>query len=604
MLNISRRVIPSHTLGDGPSVDDAFSVGDASSVDKVSASINKMPSSDFNLPEAIWRLFASRGVTEASQLDYKAGNLLHFQKLNGLERALDLLVGVQKDQQQLTIVGDFDADGATSTCVLKLGLEMFGFSKVEFLVPNRFDFGYGLSPEIVDIAAAEGAQLIVTVDNGISSINGVERANSLNIPVIITDHHLPGQSLPDAAAIINPNLKDCPFPSKNLAGVGVAFYLLLALRARFEKDNLYQELGISRPNVTELLDLVSLGTVADVVPLDSNNRILVHQGLQRIRAGKCRPGITELLQVARRNQSDLVASDLGFAVAPRLNAAGRLDDMTIGIQCLLARDNVTARKFAFQLDQLNQERRSIEADMQNDAQHVLSQMQLDGDSLPEGIALYDEHWHQGIVGIVAGRIKEKHCRPTIAFARQDETTLKGSGRSIPGLHLRDLLEEINNRCPELIIKFGGHAAAAGLSIKESDYVVFKTVFSAICKELLSPELLTGKIITDGELECSDISLEFAAQLRSAGPWGQAFPEPLFDGIFELQEQRIVGEKHLKMQVKSKTGLLLDAIAFNVDINDWPNRNCQQVQLVYKLDINEFRGRRSVQLLVDALAVAN
>lgn len=551
--------------------------------------------------ESVWRLFISRGVTDDQQLNYAASNLLHFEQLNGVETALDILIDTLTSKKQITIVGDFDADGATSTAVLKLGLEMFGFANVQFLVPNRFDFGYGLSPEIVDIAASEGAQLIITVDNGISSISGVQRANELHIPVVVTDHHLPGESLPDAAAIINPNLKDCAFPSKNLAGVGVAFYLLVALRARFESEQLFQKFGVQRPNIASLLDLVALGTVADVVPLDSNNRVLVHQGLQRIRAGKCRPGITELLGVANRKHTDLVASDLAFAVAPRLNAAGRLDDMTIGIQCLLAGDSGGARRLAFQLDQLNQERRSIEADMQNDAQQILADMQLDGESLPEGIALYDDHWHQGIVGIVAGRIKEKHYRPTIAFAKQDDTTLKGSGRSIPGLHLRDLLEEINSRYPSLILKFGGHAAAAGLSINAGSFSEFKTVFTDICKETLSPEALTGKIVTDGELPCRDLNMEFATQLRRAGPWGQAFPEPVFDGVFDLLEQRIVGGKHLKMQVKSKGGVLLDAIAFNVDIETWPNRHCQQIEMVYKLDINEFRGRQSVQLLVDDLA---
>lgn len=551
-------------------------------------------------PEAILRLFASRGITDPQQLNYSASNLLHYQQLSGLDKAIQLLLEALTQSQQLTIVGDFDADGATSTAVLKLGLEMFGFKKVEFLVPNRFDFGYGLSPEIVDIAAEQGAQLIITVDNGISSLSGVQRANGLSIPVIITDHHLPGEELPDAAAIVNPNLKDCPFPSKNLAGVGVAFYLLLALRAYFEQHQLYVHYGIHKPNLGTLLDLVALGTVADVVPLDDNNRVLVHQGLQRIRAGKCRPGITALLEMANRSPHDLVATDLGFAVAPRLNAAGRLDDMTIGIHCLLTDSEQSARKMAFQLDQLNQERRAIEADMQSDAQQVLAAMKLESDRLPEGLALYDEDWHQGIVGIVAGRIKEKYFRPVIAFAKQDETVLKGSGRSIPGLHLRDLLEEINSRYPGLIIKFGGHAAAAGLSIKTHDFEQFNTVFKDVCRETLSTEALNGKIYTDGELACGDLNLEFAAELRSAGPWGQAFPEPVFDGVFTLCEQRIVGGKHLKMQVKSPSGVLLDAIAFNIEEENWPNWNCKQVQLVYKLDINEFRGRRSVQLLVDAL----
>lgn len=547
------------------------------------------------------RIFAARGVKCDADLSYQANGLLHYQQLAGTQAAVELLQQALEQQHKIIIIGDFDADGATSTALLMLGLHQFGFRNIDFLVPNRFDFGYGLSPEIVDVAASQGAQMLITVDNGISSIQGVKQANSLNIPVIITDHHLPGEQLPDAAAIINPNVQTCEFPSKNLAGVGVAFYLLLALRAHFEQAGLFDTPGSAKPNLGNLLDLVALGTVADVVPLDSNNRILVHQGIQRIRAGKCRPGISALLELARRNQSDIVASDLAFAVGPRLNAAGRLDDMTIGIQCLLAENMASARSMALQLDQLNQERRSIEADMQQEAQRILEQMQIDGVQLPEGIALYEPHWHQGIVGILAGRIKDKHFRPVVAFAQQDADTLKGSGRSIPGLHFRDLLEEINNRYPGLIIKFGGHAAAAGLSIKRDDFKQFQTVLNSLCGEWLSPESLTGEILTDGELSRQELELDFARMLRMAGPWGQAFPEPQFDGVFSLIAQRIVGEKHLKMQVKSRDGCLLDAIAFNVDLNEWPNHGCQQVQLVYKLDVNEFRGQQSVQLLVDALA---
>ena len=381
----------------------------------------------------------------------------------------------------------------------------------------------------------------------------------------------------------------------------MAFYLLVALRGYFEQQNLFAELGLNKPNLGTLLDLVALGTVADVVPLDSNNRILVHQGIQRIRAGQCRPGITALLELANRNQAGIVASDLAFAVAPRLNAAGRLDDMTVGIQCLLADNTASARRMALQLDQLNQERRSIEAEMQQEAQLILEQRQLTDERRPEGIARYEPHWHQGIVGILAGRIKDKYFRPVIAFAQQDEQTLKGSGRSIPGLHFRDLLEELNNRYPGLILKFGGHAAAAGLSIQTEDFAQFNQVFNSLCQEWLSPEALTGEILTDGELSRQELSLEFAHLLRSAGPWGQAFPEPQFDGVFSLLEQRIVGEKHLKMQVKSADGCLLDAIAFNVETSKWPNGACKQVQLVYKLDVNEFRGRQSVQLLVDSLS---
>lgn len=552
-------------------------------------------------PESMVRLFAARGITCDADLQYQASGLLHYQQLSGTQKAVELLQQVLNTQDKIIIIGDFDADGATSTAVLLLGLRQFGFQNVDFLVPNRFDFGYGLSPEIVDVAADEGANILITVDNGISSIQGVKRANTLKIPVIITDHHLPGEQLPDAAAIINPNLKDCNFPSKNLAGVGVAFYLLVALRAHFEQQGLFQQWQLNKPNLGNLLDLVALGTVADVVPLDNNNRILVHQGIQRIRSGKCRPGISALLELAKRQQSDIVASDLAFAVGPRLNAAGRLDDMTVGIQCLLADNAGAARSFAFQLDQLNQERRSIESEMQQEAQQILAEMQLAGEQLPDGIALFEPHWHQGIVGILAGRIKDKHFRPVVAFAQQDENTLKGSGRSIPGLHFRDLLEEINNRYPGLIIKFGGHAAAAGLSINTEDFQQFRTVFSSLCHEWLSPEALSGEILTDGALTRQEFSLDFARMLRSAGPWGQGFPEPVFDGVFSLISQRIVGEKHLKMQVKSPDGCLLDAIAFNVDLTLWPNHECAKIQLVYKLDVNEFRGQQSVQLLVDALA---
>lgn len=553
------------------------------------------------LPPILARLFASRGVVADQELNYSASGLHHFGTMAGMSKALEILCEAQLKQRKIIIVGDFDADGATSTCVLMLGLPMFGFKHLDFLVPNRFDFGYGLSPEIVEVAAQQGAQLIITVDNGISSLSGVETAKALGIPVIVTDHHLPGETLPNADAIINPNIPSCQFPSKNLAGVGVAFYLLVALRAHFQEKQLFTSMHLAKPNLGTLLDLVALGTVADVVPLDSNNRILVHQGLQRIRSGKCRPGITALLEVANRQQNTIVASDLGFAVGPRLNAAGRLDDMTIGIQCLLAEDTGAARRMALQLDSLNQERRAIEAEMQEDAQLALSQMALDESGIPEGITLFEDHWHQGIVGILAGRIKDRFYRPTIAFARQDDELLKGSGRAIPGLHLRDLLEELNNRYPGLISKFGGHAAAAGLTIKVDDFQQFKDVFEAICSEKLSPEALSGDIITDGSLSESDMTLEVAQQLRQAGPWGQAFPEPLFDGVFELEAQRIVGHKHLKMQVKLPSGQLFDAIAFNIDVNEWPNNQTKKVQLVYKLDVNEFRGRRSVQLLVDALA---
>lgn len=551
-------------------------------------------------PPLIAKILANRHIESAAALDYRATNLLRADGFAGIQNAVTLLHQARVSQQRITIVGDFDADGATSTAVLMEGLRLFGFHHVDFLVPNRFDYGYGLSPEIVDEAAKMQSELIITVDNGISSLQGAQRCRELGIKLLITDHHLPGESLPCADAIINPNLADCGFSSKNLAGVGVAFYLLVAYRAYLAEQDWFTQNEQTAPNLASLLDLVALGTVADVVVLDDNNRILVHQGLQRIRSRQCRPGILALLEIANREADKLVSADLGFAVAPRLNAAGRLDDMTVGIQCLLATDMVSARRLAFQLDNLNQKRKAVEAEMQQDAEQMLAHLQL-ADDLPAGLALFQDHWHQGVVGILAGRVKERYFRPTIAFARQDQDFLKGSARSIPGVHIRDLLEELNSRYPDLIIKFGGHAAAAGLSIAASKFEAFSTCFAALCEEIISPQLLTGVCVTDGELSAADMSFAVAQQLRECGPWGQGFPEPTFDGIFDLLEQRIVGERHLKMQVKHASGLVLDAIAFNVDIQQWPDNSVRHVQLVYKLDVNEFRGRRTAQLLVDAIA---
>lgn len=547
-------------------------------------------------------ILASRGVSDEREMQYGAGNLLHFNQLRGIERTVEILLEVKASGQKLLIVGDFDADGATSTAVLKLGLSMLGFSNVDFLVPNRFEYGYGLSPEIVELALANGAQCIITVDNGISSIEGVALAKQQGLTVVVTDHHLPPESLPDADAIVNPNLSDCQFPSKNLAGVGVAFYLLLALRAEQEKRGVYADNTTLKPNIASMLDLVALGTVADVVPMDRNNRILVHQGIQRIRSGRCRPGISAILQIAKKSAHELQASDLGFVIGPRLNAAGRLDDMSVGIRCLLEEDSHKAYAIAAELDALNQERRQIEQDMQQDAAIVMEQMQFsDEQRLPSGIALYQPDWHQGIVGIVAGRVKEKYFRPVFAFALQEDGLLKGSGRSISGLHLKDLLEEMSQRYPGLLKKFGGHAAAAGLTIAETDFQQFSDVFEQLCSESLDENALQQVWHTDGALTHTELDMQFVQALQQAGPFGQAFPEPSFDGVFTLEDQRIVGAKHLKMQVRHEQGTLLDAIAFNVDLEQWPNSNAQQVQLVYKLDINEFRGRRSLQLIVDALA---
>ena len=542
------------------------------------------------------RLYASRGVKSATELERSAAGLLPFNLLKGIDAATGLLVEALQQQQQLIIVGDFDADGATSTAVLVTGLKALGFKRVEYLVPNRFEYGYGLTSEMAELAVAQGAELIITVDNGISAIDGVALAKKAGVKVLVTDHHLAGSELPAADAIVNPNQPGCSFPSKALAGVGVAFYLLLALRAALREQG-YFTAGQSEPNLAELLDLVALGTVADVVPLDSNNRILVHQGLMRIRSGKCRPGIQALIDVANRSAQKLTASDFGFALAPRLNAAGRLDDMSLGISCLLAPTIGLARQYAAELDSLNVERRAIEQSMQTEAQAFLSQLSFDGSELPECLCLYRHDWHQGVIGILAGRIKEQFHRPTIVFAQGDEGELKGSARSIQGLHIRDLLEEISTQYPGLIKKFGGHAMAAGLTISAERLDTFKLALSLTAKKHLTPEQLTAVIYTDGELPPECFDLGFSQLLQNAGPWGQAFPEPVFDGEFVLINQKMLADRHLKMMLQTPAGTLVDAIWFNADNKAWPDVNVQKVQLAYQLDINEYRDKQNLQLIV-------
>ena len=558
-----------------------------------------------HLPEQLHprlkQIYADRGVDDAAQLNRSAKALLHYDQLQGVEKAVSLLVNALAGNKKIIIVGDFDADGATSTALSMMSLWMMGSTNHDYLVPNRFDFGYGLSPEIVEVAAQQQAEVIMTVDNGIACFAGVEKAKSLGITVIVTDHHLAAESLPIADAIVNPNQPGCGFLSKNLAGVGVAFYLMLALRAELKANGWFEQQGLPVPNLATLLDLVALGTVADVVPLDDNNRILVHQGLQRIRSDKCRPGIQAIIDVAGKQRSRLVASDLGFVVGPRLNAAGRLDDMSLGIECLMTDDPARARQIAVQLDSLNRERREIEGSMQQEAVKALEGLDLEESALPFGLVLYQADYHQGVIGILAGRIKDKYYRPTIAFAHQDDDTLKGSARSIPGLHIRDLLEEINSRYPDIIGKFGGHAMAAGLSLPLKNLSAFEQVFHQIAEENLKDTPLAGELITDGELQTEDFTLAFAFCLKEAGPWGQGFPEPLFDGEFELIDQRLVGSKHLKMMVKHQSGVLIDAIAFNVDLALWPNAQCSHVNIAYKLDINEFRGRTSLQLMVEGVS---
>ena len=552
-----------------------------------------------NLPPLLRRLYASRGVSSAGELERSVRGMLPWQQLSGIDSAVALLYRALQEELRIVVVGDFDADGATSTALSVLALRALGCGNVTCLVPNRFDDGYGLSPEVVDQAHARGAQMILTVDNGISSHAGVDRAHELGIPVLVTDHHLPGETLPDAEAIVNPNLRDCTFPSKSLAGVGVAFYLMLALRAHLRDQGWFATRGLAEPNLAELLDLVALGTVADVVPLDANNRILTWQGLSRIRAGKCRPGIKALLEIANRDAQKLAASDLGFALGPRLNAAGRLDDMSVGVALLLC-DNVgEARVLASELDALNQTRKEIEQGMQAEALALCEKLERSSETLPGGLAMYHPEWHQGVVGILASRIKERFHRPVIAFAPAGDGLLKGSGRSIQGLHMRDALERLDTLYPGMMLKFGGHAMAAGLSLEASRFEEFQQRFGDLVTDWLDPALLQGEVVSDGPLSPAEMTLEVAEMLRDAGPWGQMFPEPLFDGRFRLLQQRIVGERHLKVMVEPVGGgPLLDGIAFNVDTTIWPDNGVREVSLAYKLDVNEFRGNRSVQLIID------
>lgn len=553
-----------------------------------------------HLHPVLRRVYTARQLRSERELVCSLEGLLPYTCLQGIEAAVELLVEALRERQRMLIVADFDADGATSCAVAVRALRLLGAHDVRFVVPNRFEYGYGLTPEIVAVAAEQQPRLLITVDNGISSVEGVAAAKARGMRVLVTDHHLPGASLPEADAIVNPNQTGDGFPSKHLAGVGVIFYVMLALRARLREMQWFARAGIADPNLGQLLDLVALGTVADVVPLDHNNRILVSQGLARIRAGRCNAGIRALLDIAGRDPRQLVAADLGFAVGPRLNAAGRLQDMSLGINCLLSDDPAEARAMAARLDQLNRERRVIETQMQDEALAGLAELQLSDEdtALPIGLCIYQEHWHQGVIGILAARIKDRLHRPVIAFAQAGEGELKGSARSVQGVHIRDVLDAVAAHHPGLVSKFGGHAMAAGLSLARENFAAFSAAFDQEVRRHLAPEDLRGVILSDGELAPEDMNLEMAELLRGAGPWGQAFPEPLFDGHFEIVQRRIVGERHLKMVVKSPGhDAVFDAIAFNTLDAEWPPQTTR-VQLAYKLDINEYRGQRSAQLLVE------
>jgi single-stranded-DNA-specific exonuclease len=548
-------------------------------------------------PPLLQRIYGARGVVDAQQLRLTLDRLLPVGSLEGVEAAAELLL--RHRGGRILVVGDFDADGATSTALMLRALRAWGFADCDFLVPDRFRFGYGLTPEIVEFAAERQPTLIVTVDNGISSAAGVARAKALGFDVLVTDHHLPGAEMPAADVIVNPNLTGSAFGSRALAGVGVAFYVMVALRRHLEQQGL---LPAGAMPAAELLDLVALGTVADLVPLDANNRVLVAQGLRRIREGRCVPGIRALLDLAGRELAGITAADLGFAVAPRLNAAGRLDDMSIGIACLLAPDLDAARAGAARLDELNSMRRQIEAQMQ--ALALVAVQDLD---LPRrgprrnGLCLFDEAWHQGVVGLVASRVKERVRRPVIAFARAEDGSLRGSARSVQGVHVRDVLQAVAAREPDLITRFGGHAMAAGLTIDPAALDRFAQAFDREVARWTAQQPLDDAILTDGELEESAVSLQTAQLLREAGPWGQAFPEPNFDGEFEILRARVVGERHVKLQVRPVASrAAFDAIAFNYLDEATVKPPAGRIRLVYRLDINEYRGERRLQLLIDHL----
>lgn len=539
------------------------------------------------------RAYLARGVRSAGDLDVSLERLAPVGTLEGVEAAVELLMA-HRAEGRILVIGDFDADGATSSALMMRALRAWGF-QADFLVPNRFTFGYGLTREIVRLAAERSPTLIVTVDNGIASIEGVTEAHSLGAQVLITDHHLPGAELPAAEVIVNPNLPGSRFASRALAGVGVAFYVLAALKRRLDEQRLAPP---GAPGVAEFLDLVALGTVADLVPLDANNRVLVSQGLRRIRAGRCVAGIRALLELAGRRVESLTAQDLAFAVAPRLNAAGRLDDMTVGIQCLLAGED--APMLAARLDALNRERRAIEAKMQLDALAAVRALRdLDQAQRRNGVCLFDESWHQGVVGLVASRVKDRVRRPVIAFAVGADGHLRGSARSVAGVHIRDVLARLDARHPGLIDRFGGHAMAAGLTLQRSQLDAFARLFDVEVATWADRCTLADAVETDGELAVDEMALETAQALRAGGPWGQAFPEPCFDGVFTVCKSRVVGERHLKLWVEATRGRAFDAIAFNIvedatsfEMPEGPRR------LVYRLHINEYQGERRLQLMVD------
>lgn len=544
------------------------------------------------------RIYQLRGIHSSEELNRSANALVPFGTLSGINEAVAILYQAMVDKERILVVGDFDVDGATSTVLIVKALRALGVSTIDYLVPDRFVDGYGLTDNVVKRAIQMSTQLIITVDNGISSFSGVTLAKKNGIKVIITDHHLPVAALPEADAIINPNLSNCAFPSKHLAGVGVAFYFMLALRTHLRKTNWYECQSIAELNMATLLDFVALGTVADVAVLDQNNRILVHQGIQRIRHGLGSIGINALIEITNKHRTNLTATDLAYLLAPRLNAAGRMENMAIGIELLLSESEIHAKKIAKELDSLNRERRDIEQTMQREAIAFVKDIETSLKDIPHGIVIFHPEWHQGVIGILSARLKDRYHRPVISFADAGDGLIKGSGRAIPGFHLRDALERIDSLNPGLMVCFGGHAMAAGLTIAKANLAQFTHCFSQIANDTIDDNLLNNVILSDGELLPEWFTCEIANLIKESGPWGQGFPEPLFEGDFYLHQQRIVGDKHLKVVIEPcQGGPLLDGIAFNVNTLNWPDQSIKQAKLAFHLDINDFRGQKKVQLII-------
>ncbi|MBI0153852.1 MULTISPECIES: single-stranded-DNA-specific exonuclease RecJ [Gilliamella] len=557
-----------------------------------------LPKLSPDIPLLLQRVYALRGITSMQELDYTTRNLCNYDNLDGTHTAVEIVYSAMQNNKRIMIVGDFDTDGATSTALMIKALKKMGCKHVDYIIPNRFDDGYGLSISVVKRALSKKADLIITVDNGVSAIEAVEFAKQSNLTVIITDHHLCSEQLPAADAIINPNLPNSSFPSKHLAGVGVAFYFMLALRAKLRKENWFASNKLAEYNITNLLDLVALGTIADVVKLDRNNRILVHQGISRIRAGYCCEGIKALLDISRRDPLTLTSTDLAYYIAPRLNAAGRMDSMSLSVELLLCEDYDSAIKQATDLDTLNHDRKLIEQTMYQEALSYIEQVEQKNSTFPNALVVHHPQWHQGIIGIVSARLKDKHYRPVICFASTEDGLLKGSGRSIEGIHLRDILDKLNERYPDILVSFGGHAMAAGLSIQEKDLDQFSAHFEALITEQLDLDVLEQIIETDGEIDNQDFNYAIAKQLKESGPWGEGFTEPTFDGDFIVHQQRLFAEKHLKLVLEPKNGgPIIEGIYFNVNLTQWPDNTIKIVKIVYQLDVNDFRGNQAVKLMI-------